>query len=123
MPPFLGSNSKNFLTILKKNLVRVLSIIGTRPEAVKMAPVIQALACEPGVESLVGVTGQHREMLDQVLHLFNITPDFDLNAMSPDQTLAKLTASIFNNLDPVLNELEPDWILAQGDTTTVMAAS
>jgi len=103
--------------------MRILSIIGTRPEAVKMAPVVQELARTEGVESLVGVTAQHREMLDQVLRLFNISPDVDLNLMSPDQTLAKITASILNHLDPILVRFKPDWILAQGDTTTVMATS
>ena len=103
--------------------MRILSIIGTRPEAVKMAPIIQTLAQTPGVESLVCVTAQHREMLDQVLALFNIQPDVDLNLMKPNQSLAQITAAIFTELSPVLSQLEPDWILAQGDTTTVMAAS
>ena len=103
--------------------LRVLSIFGTRPEAVKMAPVVQALAAEPGIESLVCVTAQHRQMLDQVLDLFQIQPDVDLNLMRPSQTLAELTASIFTHLDPVLRDLRPDWVLVQGDTTTVMAAA
>jgi len=103
--------------------LRVLSIFGTRPEAVKMAPVVQELARTPGIEALVCVTAQHRQMLDQVLTLFNITPDVDLNLMQPDQNLANLTAAIFTHLDPVLADLKPDWILVQGDTTTVMAAS
>ncbi len=103
--------------------MRVLSIFGTRPEAVKMAPVIQSLARTPGIKSLVCVTAQHRQMLDQVLSLFNIAPDIDLNLMQPDQNLANLTADIFTHLDPVLTDLRPDWILVQGDTTTVIAAS
>jgi UDP-N-acetylglucosamine 2-epimerase (non-hydrolysing) len=103
--------------------LRVLSIFGTRPEAVKMAPVVQALAGTPQVESLVCVTAQHRQMLDQVLGLFNILPDVDLNLMQPDQSLASLTAEIFIHLDPVLDQIKPDWILVQGDTTTVMASS
>ncbi len=103
--------------------LRVLSIFGTRPEAVKMAPVVQELARTPGIEALVCVTAQHRQMLDQVLNLFNITPDVDLNLMQPDQNLANLTADIFIHLDPVLADLKPDWILVQGDTTTVIAAS
>ncbi len=103
--------------------LRVVSIFGTRPEAVKMAPVVKALAAEPQIESKVVVTAQHREMLDQVLGLFQITPDLDLNLMRPDQNLAELTANIFANLDPVLRQLKPDWMLVQGDTTTVMAAS
>ena len=103
--------------------LRVLSIFGTRPEAVKMAPVVQALAATPGITSLVCVTAQHRQMLDQVLGLFDIRPDVDLNLMQPDQDLASLTADIFTHLDPVLARLKPDWILVQGDTTTVMASS
>ncbi len=103
--------------------LRVLSIFGTRPEAVKMAPVIRRLAAEPRVESVVCVTAQHREMLDQVLDLFSIRPDFDLDLMRPDQPLADLTAALFTGLDPVLREARPDWVLIQGDTTSAMAAS
>jgi UDP-N-acetylglucosamine 2-epimerase (non-hydrolysing) len=103
--------------------LRVLSIFGTRPEAVKMAPVVRALAGAPGIETRVCVTAQHRQMLDQVLRLFEIVPDVDLNLMRPDQSLAQLSAAIMNGLDPVLAEMRPDWILVQGDTTTVMAAS
>ena len=95
--------------------LRVLSIIGTRPEAVKMAPVVQKLSQTPGIESLVCVTAQHREMLDQVLNLFEIVPEFDLDLMQPDQSLAQITAAIFTNLDPVLRDLRPDWVLAQGE--------
>jgi len=103
--------------------LRVLSIFGTRPESVKMAPVVQSLANTPGIDSLVCVTAQHRQMLDQVLGLFNIVPDIDLDLMQPDQSLASLTADIFTHLDPVLTDLKPDWVLVQGDTTTVMASS
>jgi UDP-N-acetylglucosamine 2-epimerase (non-hydrolysing) len=103
--------------------LRVLSVFGTRPEAVKMAPVIQALAGEPEVESRVCVTAQHRQMLDQVLDLFNIKPDYDLNLMRPNQSLAGLTAEVMENLDPVLADEHPDWVLVQGDTTTVMTAA
>jgi len=101
----------------------VISIFGTRPEAVKMAPVVKALAASPQVEAKVIVTGQHREMLDQVVQLFDIHPDYDLNLMKPNQNLANLTAEILSHLDPLLKELKPDWILVQGDTTTVMAAA
>ena len=105
------------------NPLRVLSVFGTRPEAVKMAPVVRKLAQTPGIIPLVCVTAQHRQMLDQVLNLFDITPDIDLNLMQPNQSLADLTASIFTNLNPVLKDLRPDWVLAQGDTTTVMATA
>ncbi|MHB8806907.1 MAG: non-hydrolyzing UDP-N-acetylglucosamine 2-epimerase [Anaerolineaceae bacterium] len=108
---------------MQKNKIKVLSIFGTRPEAVKMAPVVQELENKPGIESIVCVTAQHREMLDQVLNLFHITPQIDLNLMRPNQTLAELTANIFMSLDPVLEQVNPDWILVQGDTTTVMAAA
>lgn len=105
-------------------MLTVLSIFGTRPEAIKMAPVVKELQRRSGeVRSLVCVTGQHREMLDQVLKLFAIKPDFDLNLMRPNQTLAGLTASLFEGLERVLVETKPDWIVAQGDTTTVMVAS
>lgn len=105
------------------NKIRVLSIFGTRPEAVKMAPVIQALDRADEIDSRVCVTAQHREMLDQVLDLFKLKPDIDLNLMRPNQTLSELTAQIFEHLDPVLADEHPDWVLVQGDTTTVMTAS
>lgn len=103
--------------------LRVLSIFGTRPEAVKMAPVVKKLVETQGVDSRVCVTAQHREMLDQVLTLFNIQPEIDLDIMQPNQSLAQLTAAIFTRLDPILSDWNPDWILVQGDTTTVMAAA
>jgi UDP-N-acetylglucosamine 2-epimerase (non-hydrolysing) len=88
-----------------------------------MAPVVKALALTPGIESRVCVTAQHREMLDQVLNLFQVSPDIDLDLMRPGQDLANLTASILTNLDPVFEKLSPDWILVQGDTTTAMTAA
>jgi len=108
---------------MSRRRLQVLSIFGTRPEAVKMAPVVQALQQEPRIEASVCVTAQHRQMLDQVLQLFEIRPDFDLNLMRPDQSLAELTAAVFTHLEPVLQEVKPDWILVQGDTTTVMATA
>ncbi len=103
--------------------LRVASIFGTRPEAVKMAPVVWQLARTAGIEAHVVVTAQHRQMLDQVLSLFDITPEIDLNVMRPNQSLADLTAAILTGLDPVVKRLQPDWVLVQGDTTTVMAAA
>jgi UDP-N-acetylglucosamine 2-epimerase (non-hydrolysing) len=103
--------------------LRILSVFGTRPEAVKMAPVVQELKRTSGVDSLVCVTAQHREMLDQVLILFDIRPDVDLDLMRADQSLAELSARIFRDLDPVLADLKPDWVLVQGDTTTVAITS
>lgn len=102
--------------------LRVLTIFGTRPEAVKLAPVIARLEATESIESLVCVTAQHREMLDQVLDLFHITPNWDLDLMTSDQSLPALTAAVFSQLDPVLAEAGPEWVLIQGDTTTVMAA-
>lgn len=103
--------------------LRVLSVFGTRPEAVKMAPIIQRLASTPQIDSYVCVTAQHREMLDQVLNLFAINPDFDLDLMRPNQSLAEISASILVHLAPIITQLQPDWILAQGDTTTVMVTA
>ena len=103
--------------------IRIMTVFGTRPEAIKLAPIIQQLDKDPRFKSILVVTAQHREMLDQVLDLFKIKPDRDLNLMRDNQGLASLTASIFTHLDPVLEEFKPDWMLVQGDTTTVMAAT
>jgi UDP-N-acetylglucosamine 2-epimerase (non-hydrolysing) len=102
--------------------LRVLSIFGTRPEAIKMAPVVQQLGRTHGLLSRVCITAQHRQMLDQVLQLFELQPDYDLDLMQPDQSLSELTAAVFRGLEPVLRGFGPDWVLVQGDTTTVMAA-
>jgi len=88
-----------------------------------MAPVVKVLTETPGVEARVCVTAQHRQMLDQVLEIFGIQPDVDLDLMRPNQTLAQVTAAVFTHLDPVLRQMQPDWILVQGDTTTVMSAA
>ena len=103
--------------------LHVMTVFGTRPEAIKLAPVIKTLQSDKRFRSTVVVTAQHREMLDQVLHLFNIKPDVDLDLMRENQDLASLTASIFTHIDPVLASHQPDWLLVQGDTTTVMAAA
>lgn len=104
--------------------MKVLSIIGTRPEAIKMAPVIKALGNRHnGIESVVCTSAQHREMLDQVMRLFEITPDLDLNLMKPNQDLHSLTGRVVVEVGRVLHNVKPDVILVQGDTTTVMAAS
>lgn len=100
--------------------MKILSVFGTRPEAVKMAPIVRLLAQTQGIEARVCVTAQHRQMLDQVLELFQIQPDYDLDLMREGQSLAHLTAGIFLHLDPVLEEVQPDWVLAVGDTTTVV---
>jgi len=103
--------------------MKVLSVFGTRPEAVKMAPIVRLLQQTPGIESRVCVTAQHRQMLDQVLELFQIKPDYDLDLMRDNQSLAAISASIFSHLDPVLAEFQPDWVLVVGDTTTVVTTS
>src|SRR5688500_16900450 len=104
--------------------LKVLTLIGTRPEAIKLAPVIKTLEHYPNeIASLVCATAQHRGLLDQVLEVFSIKPDFDLNLMQPDQTLARLTATLLRELDQLFERERPDWVLVQGDTTTVMVAS
>ncbi len=103
--------------------MKILSVFGTRPEAVKMAPIVRLLKDTPDVESRVCVTAQHRQMLDQVLELFQIRPDYDLDLMRENQSIAQISASIFTHLDPVLEEFNPDWVLAVGDTTTVVTTS
>ncbi len=105
-------------------MLTVLSIIGTRPEAIKMAPVVKELEKYPErIRSIVCVTGQHREMLSPILSLFGIRSDYDLDVMQPNQSLSDLTARILTRLDPIIGEVAPNWILAQGDTTTVLVAA
>lgn len=106
-----------------KRSMKTLCIFGTRPEAIKMAPLALALAADDRFEAKVCVTGQHREMLDQVLGLFAITPDFDLNIMKPGQDLTDVTTAILQGLKTVLSEFKPDIVLVHGDTATTFAAS
>lgn len=105
---------------------KILSVIGTRPEAIKMAPVILELnrqRSEHHIRSIVCVTAQHREMLDQVLELFGIVPDYDLNLMKENQTPLQVAASVLEQLESILRDEQPDWVLVQGDTTTVMSTA
>ena len=102
---------------------RILIIFGTRPEAIKMAPVVKAFQNDDRFETKVCVTAQHRDMLDQVLDLFAITPDYDLDIMKQNQGLTGITCSILTGLEPVLQEFSPDRILVHGDTSTTFAAS
>nr|WP_292005654.1 UDP-N-acetylglucosamine 2-epimerase (non-hydrolyzing) [Chiayiivirga sp.] len=102
---------------------RVLSIFGTRPEAIKMAPLCRTLAGEASLESEVCVTAQHRQMLDQVLDTFGVRPRFDLDLMRPNQTLAQLTSNILTSVTSVLQDFSPDLVLVHGDTTTTFAAT
>ncbi|MEZ9866568.1 non-hydrolyzing UDP-N-acetylglucosamine 2-epimerase [Vibrio sp. 10N.261.51.A4] len=106
-----------------KKKKRVLTVFGTRPEAIKMAPLVHSLANDERFEAKVCVTAQHREMLDQVLELFEIEPDYDLNLMKAGQTLSDVTAGILLNLKPILQEFKPDVVLVHGDTATTFAAS
>lgn len=103
--------------------MRVLSIFGTRPEAIKMAPLVKALEAHPDIVSEVCVTGQHRTMLDQVLSLFDVRPNYDLDVMVPNQSLNGLSARVLCALDDLLEATKPDRVLVHGDTTTAMAAS
>lgn len=102
---------------------KILTVFGTRPEAIKMAPLVHALASDERFEARCCVTAQHREMLDQVLELFEITPDYDLNLMKAGQTLNDVTAKIIQELKPVLQDFKPDIVLVHGDTATTFAAS
>ena len=104
-------------------MTTVLCVVGTRPEAIKMAPVVRELRLRADrARCVVCATAQHREMLDQVMELFGIVPDHDLDLMRPDQALPQLTAAMLTRLDEVAADVRPDWILAQGDTTTVLVA-
>ncbi|KAF0491703.1 UDP-N-acetylglucosamine 2-epimerase (non-hydrolyzing) [Pediococcus acidilactici] len=102
--------------------IKVMSIFGTRPEAIKMAPVVKAMAHDERFAPITVVTGQHREMLDQVLKIFKIKPDYDLNIMQKDQTLSSITSKVLLGMDKILQEDRPDLILVHGDTTTTFSA-
>nr|WP_272904554.1 UDP-N-acetylglucosamine 2-epimerase (non-hydrolyzing) [Clostridium beijerinckii] len=102
---------------------KIITIFGTRPEAIKMAPLVKELERREEIESKVCVTAQHREMLDQVLELFDIKPDFDLNIMKTKQTLTGITSRVLEGLEEVFKEEKPDMILVHGDTTTTFAGS
>ncbi|MCG7498839.1 UDP-N-acetylglucosamine 2-epimerase (non-hydrolyzing) [Vibrio sp. Of7-15] len=104
-------------------MMKVLTIFGTRPEAIKMAPLVLALQEQQGIEAKVCVTAQHREMLDQVLSLFDIVPDYDLDIMQAGQDLSDITSRILLGLRPILQEFKPDWVLVHGDTTTTLTSS
>ncbi|HHY22253.1 MAG TPA: UDP-N-acetylglucosamine 2-epimerase (non-hydrolyzing) [Bacilli bacterium] len=103
--------------------VKVMTVFGTRPEAIKMAPLVLELQKHAEIESIVTVTGQHREMLDQVLEIFNVVPDYDLNIMKERQTLVDVTTNALQGLDAVIREVQPDIVLAHGDTSTTFVAS
>lgn len=103
-------------------MIKVMSVFGTRPEAIKMAPVVKELERRPEIKSIVCVTAQHREMLDQVLEVFDIHPDYDLNVMQPNQTLSTITSKILVGIEEVIQKEQPDIVLVHGDTSTSMVA-
>lgn len=103
--------------------IKVMTVFGTRPEAIKMAPLVLALQADERFEAVTTVTAQHREMLDQVLEIFKIVPDYDLNIMHKEQTLTEITANVLTKLNQVIKVVKPDIILVHGDTTTTFAAS
>ena len=103
--------------------IKVMTIFGTRPEAIKMAPLALELARRPGIQALCCVTAQHREMLDSVLDIFNLKPDYDLNIMQPRQTLSTITSKCLTGMDSILDEARPDLILVHGDTSTTFAGA
>ncbi len=103
--------------------MKVMTVFGTRPEAIKMAPLVKELRARDGVECVLCVTAQHREMLDQVLELFELVPDYDLNIMKPGQTLSMITANVLKGLEDVFIKERPDLVLVHGDTSTTFAAA
>jgi len=108
---------------MKKTQRKILLVVGTRPEAIKMAPLLLELRARPGVEASLVSTGQHREMLNQALEVFGVRPDFDLGVMTPNQTLEDVTCRTLQSMRSMLRELSPDFVVVQGDTTTALAAA
>ena len=104
-------------------MIKVMTVFGTRPEAIKMAPLVKELQSRKEIETIICVTAQHRQMLDQVLEIFKITPDYDLNIMKPGQTLTTITTSALQGLEKVIQEVKPDIVLVHGDTTTTFSGA
>ena len=105
------------------NKLKVMTVFGTRPEAIKMAPLVKELESRDEIESIVAVTAQHRQMLDQVLEIFDIKPDYDLDIMKQRQTLVDITSNVLKGLYEVIGEAKPDIVLVHGDTTTTFAGA
>jgi len=103
--------------------VRIMTVLGTRPEAIKLAPVVKAFLGDAEIEHTLCATGQHRQMLDQVLEVFRLTPDYDINLMKPGQDLTHVTATALAGVGQVIDTVKPDWVVVQGDTTTAFAAA
>ena len=104
-------------------MIKVMTVFGTRPEAIKMAPLVKELKSRKEIECIVCVTAQHRQMLDQVLEVFDIKPDYDLDIMKQGQTLGDITSRVLAGLDGVIKEVKPDIVLVHGDTTTTFAGA
>lgn len=120
---FLTEKQRMKIGVITLNNIKVLTIFGTRPEAIKMAPLVKELEKRDGIDSVVCVTAQHREMLDQVLEIFNIKPDYDLDIMKERQSLSGITTRILQGIEKVLFEVKPDIVLVHGDTSTTFAGS
>jgi UDP-N-acetylglucosamine 2-epimerase len=103
--------------------MKIMTVFGTRPEAIKMAPLVKRLNADPEIESVLCVTAQHREMLDQALTLFDLTPDYDMDVMRPDQTIGGITSAVLSGVEEILRKEAPDALLVHGDTTTTFAAA
>ncbi|HEU5478611.1 MAG TPA: UDP-N-acetylglucosamine 2-epimerase (non-hydrolyzing), partial [Candidatus Tumulicola sp.] len=103
--------------------LKVMTVFGTRPDTIKMAPVVRALAERPEIDDVVCVTAQHRQMLDDLLAAFSIEPDYDLDIMTEDQTLTEITTRVLERMEPVLRDARPDVVLVHGDTTTSTSAA
>ena len=108
---------------ITQNLKKIMIVFGTRPEAIKMCPLVNELRKRKGIETIVAVTGQHRIMLDQVLNVFNIVPDFDLSIMKEGQTLFDITIEVLKGMKTVMKEVSPDIVLVHGDTSTTFVTS
>ena len=104
-------------------MIKVMTVFGTRPEAIKMAPLVKELKSREEIECIVCVTAQHRQMLDQVLHTFNIVPDYDLDIMKQGQTLSDITSRALKGLEEVIQKVKPNIVLVHGDTTTTFAGA
>ena len=103
--------------------MKILTVFGTRPEAIKLAPVVRAFLARPDIEHVLCVTGQHRRMLDQVLNVFELKPDYDINLMKPGQDLTHVTSSVLDGVGSIIDQTAPNWVVVQGDTTTAFGSA
>lgn len=120
----IAANIRLYVRLIEEVFMKkIVSVFGTRPEAIKMCPLVKGLEKDSQLESIVLVTAQHREMLDQVLEVFDVTPDYDMNIMKQNQTLSMITSNILNGIETLIQEIKPDMILVHGDTTTSFAGA